>query len=113
MNGIPLRLRSAIIPLATALAALTVAGCVFNNKLQPLAGEDAKSVALSYERQSWLEKTGASRAFEDLRKALRTRDHATVLALLGLDHERLTFRYAGRDFRLTDVYGTVAKEIMA
>ncbi|OYW74540.1 MAG: sulfatase [Verrucomicrobia bacterium 12-59-8] len=39
--------------------------------------------------------------------------HATVLALLGLDHERLTFRYAGRDFRLTDVYGTVAKEIMA
>lgn len=38
--------------------------------------------------------------------------HATVLALLGLDHERLTFRYAGRDFRLTDVYGTVAKEIM-
>lgn len=39
--------------------------------------------------------------------------HATVLALLGLDHERLTYRYAGRDFRLTDVYGTVAKEIMA
>ena len=39
--------------------------------------------------------------------------HATVLALLGLDHERLTFRYAGRDFRLTDVYGTVAKEIIA
>ena len=39
--------------------------------------------------------------------------HATVLALLGLDHERLTFRYAGRDFRLTDVYGSVAKEIIA
>jgi hypothetical protein len=39
--------------------------------------------------------------------------HATVLALMGLDHERLTYRYAGRDFRLTDVYGTVAKEIMA
>ncbi len=39
--------------------------------------------------------------------------HATVLALLGLDHERLTFRYAGRDFRLTDVYGAVAKEIIA
>ena len=38
--------------------------------------------------------------------------HATVLALLGLDHERLTYRYAGRDFRLTDVYGTVAREIM-
>ncbi len=39
--------------------------------------------------------------------------HATVLALMGLDHERLTYRYAGRDFRLTDVYGTVVKEIMA
>jgi hypothetical protein len=36
-----------------------------------------------------------------------------VLALMGLDHERLTYRYAGRDFRLTDVYGTVAREIMA
>ncbi len=36
-----------------------------------------------------------------------------MLALLGLDHEKLTYRYAGRDFRLTDVSGTVAKEIMA
>ena len=39
--------------------------------------------------------------------------HATILHLLGLDHERLTFRYAGRDFRLTDVAGQVAKEIIA
>ncbi len=39
--------------------------------------------------------------------------HATVLALMGLDHEKLTFRWAGRDFRLTDVYGKVAKPIMA
>jgi hypothetical protein len=39
--------------------------------------------------------------------------HATVLALLGLDHEKLTYKYAGRDFRLTDVYGSVAKEIFA
>lgn len=39
--------------------------------------------------------------------------HATLLALLGLDHERLTYRYAGRDFRLTDVAGHVAKEIFA
>jgi hypothetical protein len=38
--------------------------------------------------------------------------HATVLALLGLDHEKLTYRYAGRDFRLTDVHGNVVKEIM-
>jgi hypothetical protein len=33
--------------------------------------------------------------------------HATILALMGLDHEKLTYRYAGRDFRLTDVYGKV------
>jgi hypothetical protein len=39
--------------------------------------------------------------------------HATVLALLGLDHERLTYKYAGRDFRLTDVYGNVVKQIIA
>lgn len=39
--------------------------------------------------------------------------HATILHLLGLDHERLTFPYLGRDFRLTDVHGNVAKEILA
>ncbi len=39
--------------------------------------------------------------------------HATILHLLGLDHERLTFRHAGRDFRLTDVHGNVVKEILA
>ena len=39
--------------------------------------------------------------------------HATLLALLGLDHERLTYRYAGRDFRLTDVAGHVVKELFA
>ena len=39
--------------------------------------------------------------------------HATILHLLGLDHERLTFNYGGRDFRLTDVYGNVVREIIA
>lgn len=39
--------------------------------------------------------------------------HATVLRLLGFDHEKLTYRYNGRDFRLTDVYGNVVKGIMA
>ena len=39
--------------------------------------------------------------------------HATLLALLGLDHERLTYRYAGRDFRLTDVAGRVVPELFA
>ena len=39
--------------------------------------------------------------------------HATLLHLLGFDHERFTFRYAGRDFRLTDVHGRVVREIIA
>lgn len=39
--------------------------------------------------------------------------HATILHLLGLDHQQLTYRHAGRDFRLTDVYGSVAHEIIA
>jgi hypothetical protein len=39
--------------------------------------------------------------------------HATVLHLMGVDHERLTYRYAGRDYRLTDVYGNVVREILA
>ncbi len=38
--------------------------------------------------------------------------HATILHLLGLDHTRLTYRYAGRDFRLTDVYGRVVDDIL-
>jgi uncharacterized protein (DUF1501 family) len=39
--------------------------------------------------------------------------HATILHLLGMDHTRLTYRHAGRDFRLTDVQGEVVTEIMA
>jgi len=39
--------------------------------------------------------------------------HATILHLLGLDHTKLTYRYAGRDFRLTDVYGEVVRELFA
>ena len=39
--------------------------------------------------------------------------HATILHLLGLDHERLTYRYSGRDFRLTDVHGHVVEKILA
>jgi hypothetical protein len=39
--------------------------------------------------------------------------HATILHLLGLDHERLTYRHLGRDFRLTDVGGRVVRGILA
>ena len=51
-----------------------------------------------------------SLALED---AVHTHDlHATMLHLLGIDHERLTYRHAGRDFRLTDVHGRVVKDIL-
>ena len=39
--------------------------------------------------------------------------HATMLHLLGIDHERLTYRYQGRRFRLTDVHGQVVKDLLA
>jgi hypothetical protein len=38
--------------------------------------------------------------------------HATILHILGLDHTKLTYRYGGRDFRLTDVYGKVIERIL-
>ena len=39
--------------------------------------------------------------------------HATILHQLGFDHEKLTYRYNGRDFRLTDVYGTVVNGLVS
>ena len=39
--------------------------------------------------------------------------HATILHLLGMDHTRLTYRWGGRDMRLTDVHGKVVKDILA
>jgi Protein of unknown function (DUF1501) len=52
--------------------------------------------------------------FKAVEKPMHVHDlHATILHLLGFDHERLTYRYAGRDFRLTDVHGTVVKELVA
>ncbi|MEE3370263.1 MAG: DUF1501 domain-containing protein [Planctomycetota bacterium] len=52
--------------------------------------------------------------FAAVEKKVHVHDlHATILHLMGLDHERLTFRYSGRDFRLTDVYGSVVQDIIA
>ena len=46
-------------------------------------------------------------------RGVHTHDlHATMLHLLGIDHERLTYRHAGRDFRLTDVAGRIVTEIL-
>lgn len=52
--------------------------------------------------------------FKAVEKPVHVHDlHATILRLLGFDHEKLTYRYAGRDFRLTDVHGNVVSEIIA
>ncbi len=69
--------------LAAVLAVAGAGGCFFNNKLQPLAGEDPKALAIAGERQEWLLRTGASRAFDELRKAALAKDRETMFALLG------------------------------
>jgi arylsulfatase A-like enzyme len=52
--------------------------------------------------------------FNIIENPVATHDlNATLLHLLGLDHERLTFRYQGRDYRLTDVHGNLVRGIMA
>ena len=52
--------------------------------------------------------------FHIVEKPVHVHDlQATILHLLGLDHERLTYHQAGRDFRLTDVHGNVVREILA
>ena len=52
--------------------------------------------------------------FQAVEKKVHVHDlHATILRLLGFDHEQFTFRYAGRDFRLTDVHGTVIHDLIA
>ena len=72
----------------------------------------------------WLAGAGVKKGFSHgaideyglhaVEKRMHTTDlHATLLALMGLDHESLTYRYAGRDFRLTDVAGNVAQEVFA
>ena len=52
--------------------------------------------------------------FKAVEKSVHVHDlHATMLHLLGLDHRRLTYRHAGRDFRLTDVHGRVIEDWLA
>jgi len=51
--------------------------------------------------------------FAAMEKKVHIHDlHATILHLMGIDHEKLTYRYSGRDFRLTDVHGVVVKDIL-
>jgi hypothetical protein len=71
-----------------------------------LAGGGAKA-GLSYGETDDL-------GFHVAKNPVHTHDlQATILHLLGLDHEKLTYHHAGRDFRLTDVYGNVVKDLLA
>ena len=52
--------------------------------------------------------------YASVKNIVHVRDlHATMLHLLGLDHLQLTYRYSGRDFRLTDIYGEIVHDILA
>ena len=52
--------------------------------------------------------------FQAVENSVHVHDlHATILHLMGFDHERLTYRYASRDFRLTDVHGRLVHDIIA
>jgi hypothetical protein len=52
--------------------------------------------------------------FQAVDKRVHVHDlHATMLQLMGFDHTRLTYRYAGRDFRLTDVHGQIVRDWIA
>jgi hypothetical protein len=52
--------------------------------------------------------------FKAIEKPTHVHDiHATILHLMGIDHTKLTYRYSGRDFRLTDVHGNVLHDLLA
>jgi hypothetical protein len=62
----------------------------------------------------WARFLAAGKPYQAVEKRVHVHDlHATMLHLMGLDHEKLTYRYSGRDSRLTDVHGTVVKDIIA
>ena len=91
-----------------------------NKKKEKAAGRDHHSTAFSMLLAGGGVKRGYSYGQSDefgmhaVEKPMHVHDfHATLLHLMGLDHTKLTYRYSGRDFRLTDVHGDVAHDIMA
>jgi hypothetical protein len=91
-----------------------------NGKIEPTAGRDHNHHGFTM----WLAGGGVKGGmvhgatddfgFKAVENRVHVHDlHATVLHLLGLDHERLTYRHSGRDFRLTDVHGRVVRELLA
>lgn len=79
-----------------------------------LANGPADAPALADPRGGDPCEPAAYRELEAVENPVHVHDwHATVLRLLGLDHEKLTYRYAGREMRLTDVKGKVVRSIIA
>lgn len=76
---------------------------------------DSMGDPMASERSSLIGLQGSPVCREVERSRIQEPDdlHATMLHLLGFSHERLTFRHAGRDFRLTDVFGNVVREVIA
>jgi hypothetical protein len=91
-----------------------------NGKIEPTAGRDHNHHGFTM----WMAGGGVKGGmvhgatddfgFKAVENRVHVHDlHATVLHLLGLDHERLTYRHSGRDFRLTDVHGRIVRELLA
>jgi hypothetical protein len=90
--------------------------------LQPV--RPCSNAALNWDASMWLAGGGIKGGmtygatddfgFKAVENPVHVHDlHATVLHLLGIDHTKLTSRYSGRDFRLTDVHGRVVQEFLA
>ncbi len=78
--------------------------------LQLIPGADKRPDALA----GWIEPAKDELGMQAVKDRMHVHDlHTTILHLTGLNHERLSYRYSGRDFRLTDVSGQVARETLA
>lgn len=133
-TGLPTKCKQVDQPLAALLADLKLRGLLDTTLViwgsefgrTPMQQGNAKASGRDHHKDAytmWLAgggvKAGLSNGKTDefgyhvVEKPVHVHDlNATVLHLLGLDHERLTFKYQGRDFRLTDVHGRVVKEIL-
>jgi hypothetical protein len=101
-------------PCQTSMNALTK---TIRRLLRHRRTQSHKTIHLNRSPTRILRKAIVTDVFSAIRNAKLVRDikvnlHATILHLMGLDHKKLTYRYNGRDFRLTDVAGNVVKEVL-
>ena len=101
-----------LVPSALLIAALTLAGCSGGPSL---TGSFDRTLSVTAPIRLVLSNaSGDVSITAGADNKVHVHDlHATILALLGFDHEKLTFRHSGRDFRLTDVQGRVVRDLIA